>query len=138
MILPWFDNYQQSSAVGAQYHSGQQNHPTLGQQPPGQRNPSSHCLGAAIFVSCIFLVTTGQSSRVGAHHRPSGQHSQPTLGQQPPGPSVPAGHSQQSHCFGAAICVSWIFLVTTGQSSRVGAQFRAGSGPGQHSQSKPP
>merc|ERR1712223_1206159 len=54
----------QYSSLAAQYSSpGQQNHPTLGQQPPGQTVPSQSCLtiflGAAIdfkiFAKSAFL-----------------------------------------------------------------------------------
>merc|ERR1712116_32073 len=100
--------------------SGQQYQPTLGQQPPGQGVPS-HCFGAAIFESWVFLATNGQSAAVAAQYMPSGQQYQPTLGQQPPGQGVP------SHCLGAAIFESWVFLATNGQSAAVAAQSRARS-----------
>merc|ERR1719225_1233468 len=68
----------QSAAVAAQYMpSGQQYHPTLGQQPPGHSVPS-HCFGAAILASWVFLATNGQSAAVAAQYMPSGQQYQPT------------------------------------------------------------
>merc|ERR1711983_120134 len=90
----------QSAAVAAQYMpSGQQYHPTYGQQPPGHSVPS-HCSSAAILATMAFLATNGQSAAVAAQYMPSGQQYHPTYGQQPPGHSVP------SHCLLAAILVT--------------------------------
>merc|ERR1719331_1626767 len=62
----------QSAAVAAQYMlSGQQNQLASGQQPAGQSvvpeghwvvAAGSHCLFLAIFMSCAFLATKGQSA----------------------------------------------------------------------------
>merc|ERR1719468_519421 len=87
----------QSLEVAAQYcPSGQQYQFISGQQPPGQRVPSSQSLVSATFLATAILIifslmlTKGQSPDVAAQYCPSGQQYQFISGQQPPGQRVPS------------------------------------------------
>merc|ERR1719183_1296316 len=83
----------QYSSLAAQYSSpGQQNHPALGQQPPGQTVPSQSCLvilvnllGAAMATILLAKLIFLQYSSLAAQYSSPGQQNHPALGQQPPG-----------------------------------------------------
>merc|ERR1712130_652718 len=111
----------QSAAVAAQYMlSGQQNQLASGQQPAGHEVSSGpHCLVLAIFMSCAFLATKGQSAAVAAQYMLSGHQNRLSSGQQPAGHEVSSG----PHCLFLAIFMSWAFLATNGQSAAVAAQY---------------
>merc|ERR1711935_30677 len=106
----------QYSSLAAQYSSpGQQNHPTLGQQPPGHMVPSQSCLttffGAAMEISFSAMLFFLQYSSLAAQYSSPGQQNHPALGQHPPGHTVPSqsclissttsGPSGQSACVAA-------------------------------------
>merc|ERR1740123_5655 len=85
----------QYSSLAAQYSSpGQQNHPALGQHPPGHTVPSQSCftifLGAAMEISQSCLTIFLQYSSLAAQYSSPGQQNHPALGQQPPGHTVPS------------------------------------------------
>merc|ERR1711971_872861 len=89
----------QYSSLAAQYSSpGQQNHPALGQQPPGHTVPSQSCLasfftiflGAAIDNIILLKSAFLQYSSLAAQYSSPGQQNHPAFGQQPPGHTVPS------------------------------------------------
>merc|ERR1719183_1023685 len=85
----------QCSSLAAQYSSpGQQNHPALGQHPPGQTVPSQSCLtiflGAAMEINFSATSVFLQYSSLAAQYSSPGQQNHPALGQQPPGHTVPS------------------------------------------------
>merc|ERR1712241_776946 len=85
----------QYSSLAVQYSSpGQQNHPTLGQHPPGQTVPSQSCLttflGAAMAINFSAMLVFLQYSSLAAQYSSPGQQNHPTLGQHPPGQTVPS------------------------------------------------
>merc|ERR1719347_2324822 len=74
--------------------SGQQNQLASGQQPAGQEVSSGpYCLFLAIFMSCGFLATKGQSAALAAQYMLSGQQNQLASGQQPAGQEVSLEYS---------------------------------------------
>merc|ERR1712021_321481 len=85
----------QYSSLAAQYSSpGRQNHPTLGQQPPGHTVPSQSCLtiflGAAMEINFSAMLVFLQYSSLAAQYSSPGQQNHPALGQHPPGQTVPS------------------------------------------------
>merc|ERR1719450_215137 len=81
--------------VFLQYSSpGQQNHPTLGQHPPGHTVPSQSCLtiflGAAMEINLSAILVFLQYSSLAAQYSSPGLQNHPTLGQHPPGHTVPS------------------------------------------------
>ena len=85
----------QYSSLAAQYSSpGQQNHPALGQHPPGQTVPSQSCLtillGAAMEINFSATSVFLQYSSLAAQYSSPGQQNHPALGQHPPGQTVPS------------------------------------------------
>merc|ERR1719512_258231 len=85
----------QYSSLAAQYSSpGQQNHPVLGQQPPGHTVPSQSCLtiflAAAMEINLSAMLVFLQYSSLAAQYSSPGQQNHPALGQQPPGHTVPS------------------------------------------------
>merc|ERR1712008_240671 len=85
----------QYSSLAAQYSSpGQQNHPALGQHPPGKTVPSQSCLttflGAAIDIKILAKLAFLQYSSLAAQYSSPGQQNHPAFGQHPPGQTVPS------------------------------------------------
>merc|ERR1712060_898527 len=101
----------QYSSLAAQYSSpGQQNHPALGQQPPGHTVPSQSCLtiflAAAMEINFSAMLVFLQYSSLAAQYSSPGQQNHPTFGQQPPGHSVP-GQSCLTIFLGAAMEINF-------------------------------
>merc|ERR1712024_231544 len=107
----------QYSSLAAQDSSpGQQNHPALGQQPPGHTVPSQSCLvpldnflGAAMAIRRSATLCFLQYSSLAAQYSSPGQQNHPAFGQQTPGHSVP-GQSCLTSCkcfFGAAMPINF-------------------------------
>merc|ERR1712212_454263 len=104
----------QYSSLAAQYSSpGQQNHPTLGQHPPGHSVPGQSCLislltftGAAMAIKILAKLVFLQYSSLAAQYSSPGQQNHPTFGQHPPGHSVP-GQSCLTIFLGAAMEISF-------------------------------
>merc|ERR1719157_410825 len=122
----------QYSSLAAQYSSpGQQNHPTLGQHPPGQTVPSQSCLttflGAAIEISFSAMLAFLQYSSLAAQDSKSAQQNHPTSGQHPPGQTVPS-QSCLTTFLGAAMEISFSAMLVFLQYSSLAAQY---SSPGQ-------
>merc|ERR1712110_1068219 len=101
----------QYSSLAAQYSSpGQQNHPALGQHPPGQTVPSQSCLttflGAAIDIKILAKSAFLQYSSLAAQYSSPGQQNHPAFGQHPPGQTVPS-QSCLTIFLGAAMEISF-------------------------------
>merc|ERR1711899_203177 len=117
----------QYSSLAAQYSpSGQQNHPTLGQHPPGHSVPGQSCLtiflGAAMEIIFSAMVVFLQYSSLAAQYSSPGQQNHPTFGQHPPGHSVP-GQSCLTIFFGAAIEINFSAIFAFLQYSSLAAQY---------------
>merc|ERR1712156_727883 len=111
----------QYSSLAAQYSSpGQQNHPTLGQHPPGQTVPSQSCLtiffGAAIEINLSAKLVFLQYSSLAAQYSSPGQQNHPALGQHPPGQSC------LTIFLGAAMEMSFSAMLVFLQYSSLAAQ----------------
>merc|ERR1719362_682379 len=126
----------QYSSLAAQYSSpGQQNHPALGQQPPGHTVPSQSCLasfftiflGAAIDNRILPKSAFLQYSSLAAQYSSPGQQNHPAFGQQPPGHTVPS-QSCLTIFLGAAMEISFSAMLVFLQYSSLAAQY---SSPGQ-------
>merc|ERR1712051_1007234 len=122
----------QYSSLAAQYSSpGQQNHPALGQHPPGQTVPSQSCLttflGAAIDIKILAKSAFLQYSSLAAQYSSPGQQNHPAFGQHPPGQTVPS-QSCLTTFLGAAIAISLSAMLVFLQYSSLAAQY---SSPGQ-------
>merc|ERR1711936_1047959 len=120
----------QYSSLAAQYSSpGQQNHPTLGQHPPGHSVPGQSCLislltftGAAMAIKILAKLVFLQYSSLAAQYSSPGQQNHPTFGQHPPGHSVP-GQSCLTIFFGAAIDIKIFAKSAFLQYSSLAAQY---------------
>merc|ERR1712158_314413 len=122
----------QYSSLAAQYSSlGQQNHPALGQHPPGQTVPSQSCftifLGAAMEISFSAMLVFLQYSSLAAQYSSPGQQNHPAFGQHPPGQTVPS-QSCLTTFLGAAIDIKILAKSAFLQYSSLAAQY---SSPGQ-------
>merc|ERR1712002_555844 len=125
----------QYSSLAAQYSSpGQQNHPTLGQHPPGHSVPGQSCLislltftGAAMEIKILAKLVFLQYSSLAAQYSSPGQQYHPTFGQHPPGHSVP-GQSCLTIFLGAAMEINFSAMLVFLQYSSLAAQY---SSPGQ-------
>merc|ERR1711992_343711 len=117
----------QYPSLAAQYSSpGQQNHPTLGQHPPGHTVPSQSCLttflGAAMAISFSAILVFLQYSSLAAQYSSPGQQNHPTLGQHPPGQTVPS-QSCLAILLGAAIAINRSAMLVFLQYSSLAAQY---------------
>merc|ERR1712008_560379 len=125
----------QYSSLAAQYSSpGQQNHPALGQQPPGHTVPSQSCLtiflAAAMEINLSAMLVFLQYSSLAAQYSSPGQQNHPAFGQQPTGHTVPSQSClvPLDNLLGAAMLIILLAKLIFLQYSSLAAQY---SSPGQ-------